>query len=291
MDLDTFIILCRGLFLPEFLSNRSLCFGEVCYDFSKSYVMFFGIFFRIFWFTMWINVGTLMYLSAEAHAWILACQYRGPLSEATRQVCTLWAPSTFNQLKYRGLYPIMLQCGASIAEAFSALNQHWVFDMNSRTFKMLHFNIELTLVIASNTKRRRNVVLMFGKRHRQWYINKLTKKSVSRNLKFQSIFHNINNPTIFKMVAKKRTKRSPNIFVTWNVTIPLQLLLFYKRVEYQPQMRPEMCLFTFSFLLKLPIFTTLKQIMLLIRLFTNFFHCWSVVDLLIHNSCSILQET
>ena len=36
----------------------------------------------------------------------------------------------------------------------------------------------------------------------------------SRNLKFQSICHNKNNPTIFKMVTKKRTKRSPNIIVT-----------------------------------------------------------------------------
>ena len=48
MDLDTFIILCRGLFLPEFLSNRLqtfvqwfLCIGEVC---SESYVMFCGIY-------------------------------------------------------------------------------------------------------------------------------------------------------------------------------------------------------------------------------------------------------
>ena len=38
------------LFLPELLFDRlqtlaqwSLCFGQVCYDFSKSYVMFFGI--------------------------------------------------------------------------------------------------------------------------------------------------------------------------------------------------------------------------------------------------------
>ena len=29
---------------------------------------------------------------------------------------------------------------------------------------MLHFNIELTVVTASNTKRRRNVVLMFVQR-------------------------------------------------------------------------------------------------------------------------------
>ena len=164
MDLDPFIILFRGLSLPEFLCNRfqtlaqwSLYFGEVCYVFSKSYVMFFGIFFRIFWITMWINVGTLMYLLAEAHDWILAGQYRGPLSEATRLACTLWKPSTFNQLKYRGLYPIMVQFGASVAEGCSALNQHWVFYMNNRTFQILHFNIELTIVIASNTKRRRNV--------------------------------------------------------------------------------------------------------------------------------------
>ena len=90
---------------------------------------------------------------------------RGPLSEATRP--TLRAPSTFNQLKYRGLYPIMFQCGASVAESCSLLNQHWVLDINSRTFQTLHFNIKLAVVIASNTKRRRNVVLMFCQRHRQ----------------------------------------------------------------------------------------------------------------------------
>ena len=61
----------------------------------------------------------------------------------------------------------MFQCGASVAEGCSALNQHWVFNMDSRTFQILHFNIELTIVIASNTKRRRNVVLMFGQRRRQ----------------------------------------------------------------------------------------------------------------------------
>ena len=61
----------------------------------------------------------------------------------------------------------MFQCGASVAEGSSALNQYWVFDMGSKTFKILHFNIELTVVIASNTKRRRNVVLMFGQSRRQ----------------------------------------------------------------------------------------------------------------------------
>ena len=61
----------------------------------------------------------------------------------------------------------MFQYGASVAEGCSALNQHWVLAMNSRAFQMLHFTIELTVVIASNTKRRRNVVLMFGQRRRQ----------------------------------------------------------------------------------------------------------------------------
>ena len=61
----------------------------------------------------------------------------------------------------------MFQCGASVAEVCSALYQHWVFDMNSKTFELLHFNIYLTVLIASNTKRRRNVVLMFGQCHRQ----------------------------------------------------------------------------------------------------------------------------
>ena len=61
----------------------------------------------------------------------------------------------------------MFQCGASVTEGCSALNQHWVFDTNSRTFQMLQINIELTVVNASNTKRLRNVVLMFGQRRRQ----------------------------------------------------------------------------------------------------------------------------
>ena len=55
---------------------------------------------------------------------------------------------------------------------------------------MLQFNIELTVVIASRTKRRRNVFLMFGQHHRKWYSIMPTKKSESRNLKFQSISHN-----------------------------------------------------------------------------------------------------
>ena len=79
---------------------------------------------------------------------------------------------------------------------------------------MLQINIELTVVNASNTKRRRNVVLMFGQRRRQLYSIKPAKKSESRNLIFQYICHNKNNPTISKMVAKKRTKRGPNIIVT-----------------------------------------------------------------------------
>ena len=54
-----------------------------------------------------------------------------------------------------------------VAEGCSALNQHLVFDTNSRTFQMLQINIELTVVNASNTKRRRKVVLMFGQRRRQ----------------------------------------------------------------------------------------------------------------------------
>ena len=79
----------------------------------------------------------------------------------------------------------MFQYGASVAEGCSALNQHMVFDTNNRTFQMLQIKIELTVVNASNTKRRRNVVLMFGQRHRQWYSIKPTKKSESINLNFQ----------------------------------------------------------------------------------------------------------
>ena len=41
------------------------------------------------------------------------------------------APSTFNQMKYIGLYPIMFQCEAGVAEGCSALNQLWVFYMSS----------------------------------------------------------------------------------------------------------------------------------------------------------------
>ena len=78
---------------------------------------------------------------------------------------------------------------------------------------MLQINIELTVVNVSNTKRRRNVVLTFGQLRRQRYSIKPTKKSESRNLKFQSISHNKNNPTKFKMVAKKRTKRSPTLLL------------------------------------------------------------------------------
>ena len=132
---------------------------------------------------------------------------RGPLSEATRP--TLWELFTFNQLKHSGLYPIVFQCGASVAESCSALNQYWVLDMNSKTFQILHFNIELPVIVASNTKCRRHVILMYCQCHRQWYSITPTKKSESRNQQFQSISH-LNNPTIFKMVVKKRTKRSSN---------------------------------------------------------------------------------
>ena len=62
----------------------------------------------------------------------------------------------------------MFQYGASVAEGGSALNQNWVFDSrNSRTFQIPYFNTELTVVIASNAKSRRNVVLIFGVRRSQ----------------------------------------------------------------------------------------------------------------------------
>ena len=48
---------------------------------------------------------------------------------------------------------------------------------------------------------------------------KPTKKSESRNLKFQSITHNKNNPTIFKMVAK-------------NAQNVVQTLLFLEKSEF-----------------------------------------------------------
>ena len=50
-----------------------------------------------------------------------------------------------------------VSCGASVADSGPALNQHWVFDVDSITFQMLHFKIELTVVIPSKIKRRRNV--------------------------------------------------------------------------------------------------------------------------------------
>ena len=63
----------------------------------------------------------------------------------------------------------MFQCGVNVAEGCSALNKHWVFDTNKnyRTLQMLQINIELTVVNASNTKRRRSIVSMLGQRRRQ----------------------------------------------------------------------------------------------------------------------------
>ena len=52
-------------------------------------------------------------------------------------------------------------CQASVTDSGPALNQHWVFDMDNRTFQLLHIKIELTVLIPSNTERRRNDVLMF----------------------------------------------------------------------------------------------------------------------------------
>ena len=86
--------------------------------------------------SMWINVCTTMYLLTEAHeSW--------PVNKGAH--C---------QRPHDRLPPFEHPL-------------HLMFDMNSRTFEMLHLNIELILIIASNTKRRRNVVLMFGQRHRQ----------------------------------------------------------------------------------------------------------------------------
>ena len=124
---------------------------------SAGFIQVFLVYYVDQWWYIDVHVGR--------SPWILAGQYKGPSSEVTGPACPLWSPSTFNQLKYRGLYPIMFQCGPSVAEGCP--NQHWVFDTNSRTFQMLQINIEITVAIASNTKRRRNVVLMFGQRHRQ----------------------------------------------------------------------------------------------------------------------------
>ena len=38
--------------------------------------------------------------------------------------------------------------------------------------------------------------------------------------KFQSICQNKNNPTKFNVASKKLIKPSPNIIVTWKITIP-----------------------------------------------------------------------
>ena len=178
------------LFLPELLSNRLqtlaqwyLCFGQVCYDFSKSYVMFFGICSGFSGSLCWSMLAHWCTCRKKPmnESWLVNIRAH---CQRPHTACTLWAPSTFNQLKYRGLYPILFQCGASVAEGCSALNQHGVFDTNSGTFQMLQINIELTVVNASNTKHRRNVVLMFDQRRRQWYSIKPLKKSESRNLKF-----------------------------------------------------------------------------------------------------------
>ena len=97
---------------------------------------------RIFWITMWNNVSPLMYMSAEAHEWILASQYKGPLSKATPPACTLWARSTFNPLKY-------IQYCFNVGPASQRVVQHWTnIGWLIRTFQMLQINIELTVVNA-----------------------------------------------------------------------------------------------------------------------------------------------
>ena len=45
--------------------------------------------------------------------------------------------------------------------------EHWVLDTNNKTFQMLQINIELTVLNASNTRRRRNGFLILGQRRRQ----------------------------------------------------------------------------------------------------------------------------
>ena len=232
-NISSFVWISTLLFLPDFLSNLlqtlaqwSLCFGEVCYDFSKEHMIF-----RIYsgfsgspcgstsarWFTCREE--------SMNESWLLN---RGPLSKATRP--TPWAPSTFNQLKYRGLYPIMFECGTSVAESFPASSQHWVLDMNSRAFQILHFNIELAVVIASNTKRQRNVVLMFCQRHRQWYSIKITKKAESRNRKLQSIcriFHKYRNIRFDSCAIAKHCKYL-NVFFDLRA-----IFFFFTQVDLQ----------------------------------------------------------
>ena len=161
-----------GLFLLEFLSHRlqtlaqwNLGLGEVCYDYQSCSSTFIQDVLDYYVDQCQFNV---VNVGRSPHEWTWLVN-RGSLSEATPPTCNLWEPSTFNKLKYIGLYPIMFHCGASAAESCSALNQHQVFDKNRRTFQMLHFNIDLTDVIPSNTKRRGHVVLMIGQRRRQWY--------------------------------------------------------------------------------------------------------------------------
>ena len=74
-------------------------------------------------------------------------------------------------------------------------------------------------------------IYLYKSKKAKWGILKFevwSQKSESYNLKwlpknawkkFQSICHNKNNPTKFKMVDKKIIKRSSNI-VTWKITIP-----------------------------------------------------------------------
>ena len=103
-------------------------------------------------FSEWIApFGTLVTITTnrgaqfESRLWDNLCNQFGIIRKCT----TSYHPQSNGMVKL-----LHRQLKAAInAEGCSALNQHWVFERNSRTFEMLHFNIELTVVIASNTKR------------------------------------------------------------------------------------------------------------------------------------------
>ena len=83
---------------------------------------------------------------------------------------------------------------------------------------MLQINIEITVVNASNTKRRRNAVLMFGVADSDTALNQQRSQNPEILNSNQSLIIKITKQYL-KWSPKKRTKRSPNIIVTLKVTL------------------------------------------------------------------------
>ena len=122
------------LFLLEFLSNRhqtlaqwSLCIEVFCYDFFKNSQLLFRMYpgfsgslcgsMSIERCTCWV----------KPHEWN---HDRDPLSDA--------GDTTDLHLIVEIHISNDVSCGASVSASGPALNQHWAFDMDSKTFKMLH---------------------------------------------------------------------------------------------------------------------------------------------------------